>query len=205
MWTFMKSGNERTSDSQIGKYAPVILHVVVSKVADVSGQLQLIAVRSSFVYLNSGHVVLHSLIFCNVLLLQMCIFIGTLADVLLCWPYLHLNYILLYFCYLLVALKGEIKSLLLLAPVSEEDILKGKQPIRGQALGNQNSESETLLDGEDDTLSSLDEKDLDNLTGKEMVHRLHPPLTTTTTTTSPCPASPDKIKGMEASDSHRCR
>uniref|UniRef100_A0A674MXB1 LPS responsive beige-like anchor protein n=1 Tax=Takifugu rubripes TaxID=31033 RepID=A0A674MXB1_TAKRU len=49
--------------------------------------------------------------------------------------------------------------------VSEEDILRGKQPIRGQALANQNSESETLLDGDDDTLSSLDEKDLDNVTG----------------------------------------
>uniref|UniRef100_A0AAQ4RW25 LPS responsive beige-like anchor protein n=1 Tax=Gasterosteus aculeatus aculeatus TaxID=481459 RepID=A0AAQ4RW25_GASAC len=48
---------------------------------------------------------------------------------------------------------------------SEEDVLKGKQSIRGQALGNQNSESETLLDGDDDTVSSLEEKDLDNLTG----------------------------------------
>ncbi|XP_022593864.1 lipopolysaccharide-responsive and beige-like anchor protein isoform X3 [Seriola dumerili] len=48
---------------------------------------------------------------------------------------------------------------------SEEDILKGKQSIRSQALGNQNSESESLLDGDDDTLSSLDEKDLENLTG----------------------------------------
>ncbi|XP_071359650.1 lipopolysaccharide-responsive and beige-like anchor protein isoform X3 [Trachinotus anak] len=48
---------------------------------------------------------------------------------------------------------------------SEEDILKGKQSIRSQALGNQNSESETVLDGDDDTLSSLDEKDLENLTG----------------------------------------
>ncbi|XP_041640272.1 lipopolysaccharide-responsive and beige-like anchor protein isoform X3 [Cheilinus undulatus] len=48
---------------------------------------------------------------------------------------------------------------------SEEDILKGKQSIRSQALGNQNSESETSLDGDDDTLSSLDEKDLENLTG----------------------------------------
>uniref|UniRef100_A0AAQ4QQ09 LPS responsive beige-like anchor protein n=1 Tax=Gasterosteus aculeatus aculeatus TaxID=481459 RepID=A0AAQ4QQ09_GASAC len=46
-----------------------------------------------------------------------------------------------------------------------EDVLKGKQSIRGQALGNQNSESETLLDGDDDTVSSLEEKDLDNLTG----------------------------------------
>ncbi|XP_075889221.1 lipopolysaccharide-responsive and beige-like anchor protein isoform X3 [Nelusetta ayraudi] len=48
---------------------------------------------------------------------------------------------------------------------SEEDLLKGKQSIKSQALGNQNSESETSLDGDDDTLSSLDEKDLENLTG----------------------------------------
>ncbi|XP_037830524.1 lipopolysaccharide-responsive and beige-like anchor protein isoform X5 [Kryptolebias marmoratus] len=48
---------------------------------------------------------------------------------------------------------------------SEEDILKGKQSIKSHALGNQNSESETSLDGDDDTLSSLEEKDLDNVTG----------------------------------------
>ncbi|XP_041839635.1 lipopolysaccharide-responsive and beige-like anchor protein isoform X4 [Melanotaenia boesemani] len=48
---------------------------------------------------------------------------------------------------------------------SEEDILKGKQSIRSQALGNQNSESETSLDGDDDTLSSLEDKDLENFTG----------------------------------------
>ncbi|KAM8879745.1 lipopolysaccharide-responsive and beige-like anchor protein isoform 3-T3 [Spinachia spinachia] len=48
---------------------------------------------------------------------------------------------------------------------SEEDVLKGKQSIRGQALGNQNSESEALLDGDDDTMSSLEDKDLENLTG----------------------------------------
>ncbi|KAM4603341.1 lipopolysaccharide-responsive and beige-like anchor protein [Polymixia lowei] len=48
---------------------------------------------------------------------------------------------------------------------SEEDILKGKQSIRSQALGNQNSESEILLDGDDDNLSSLEEKELENLTG----------------------------------------
>uniref|UniRef100_A0A8C7HD93 LPS responsive beige-like anchor protein n=1 Tax=Oncorhynchus kisutch TaxID=8019 RepID=A0A8C7HD93_ONCKI len=47
----------------------------------------------------------------------------------------------------------------------EEDILKGKQSIRSQAMGNQNSESEILLDGDDDTLSSLEEKELENLTG----------------------------------------
>lgn len=59
-------------------------------------------------------------------------------------------------------------------PASEEDVLKGKQSIRSQALGNQNSESETLLDGDDDTLSSLEEKDLENLTGKETSPSLHP-------------------------------
>lgn len=84
--------------------------------------------------------------------------------------------------------------------MSEEDVLKGKQPIRGQALANQNSESETLLDGDDDTLSSLDEKDLDNLTGKATVHRLQLPFPR-----SLLSGSPDKIKGMEASESHRCR
>ncbi|XP_036372416.1 lipopolysaccharide-responsive and beige-like anchor protein [Megalops cyprinoides] len=47
----------------------------------------------------------------------------------------------------------------------EEDVLKGKQSIRSQALGNQNSESEILLDGDDDALSSLEEKELENLTG----------------------------------------
>ncbi|XP_030597833.1 lipopolysaccharide-responsive and beige-like anchor protein isoform X6 [Archocentrus centrarchus] len=48
---------------------------------------------------------------------------------------------------------------------SEDDILKGKQSIRSQALGNQNSESEASLDGDDDTLSSLEDKDLENFTG----------------------------------------
>ncbi|KAI1883660.1 hypothetical protein AGOR_G00233850 [Albula goreensis] len=47
----------------------------------------------------------------------------------------------------------------------EQDVLKGKQSIRSQALGNQNSESEISLDGDDDTLSSLEEKELENLTG----------------------------------------
>ncbi|KAF7666098.1 hypothetical protein LDENG_00118550 [Lucifuga dentata] len=47
---------------------------------------------------------------------------------------------------------------------SEEDILKGKQSIRSQAVGSQNSESETLLDGDDDTLSSLEEKEFENKT-----------------------------------------
>ncbi|XP_062055494.1 lipopolysaccharide-responsive and beige-like anchor protein isoform X2 [Lepus europaeus] len=49
---------------------------------------------------------------------------------------------------------------------ADEDILaKGKQSIKSHALGNQNSENEILLEGDDDTLSSVDEKDLENLAG----------------------------------------
>ncbi|XP_061778985.1 lipopolysaccharide-responsive and beige-like anchor protein isoform X3 [Nerophis lumbriciformis] len=49
---------------------------------------------------------------------------------------------------------------------SEEDILKGQQSIKGgQPLAHQNSESDASLDGDDDTLSSLEEKDLENFTG----------------------------------------
>ncbi|XP_063080462.1 lipopolysaccharide-responsive and beige-like anchor protein isoform X2 [Cavia porcellus] len=49
---------------------------------------------------------------------------------------------------------------------ADEDILaKGKQSIKSQPLGNQNSENEILLEGDDDTLSSVDEKDLENLAG----------------------------------------
>ncbi|XP_023385979.1 lipopolysaccharide-responsive and beige-like anchor protein isoform X1 [Pteropus vampyrus] len=53
-----------------------------------------------------------------------------------------------------------------IAAAADEDILaKGKQSIKGQALGNQNSENEILLESDDDTLSSVDEKDLENLAG----------------------------------------
>lgn len=49
---------------------------------------------------------------------------------------------------------------------ADEDILaKGKQSIKSQPLGNQSSENEILLEGDDDTLSSVDEKDLENLAG----------------------------------------
>ncbi|XP_036880518.2 lipopolysaccharide-responsive and beige-like anchor protein isoform X1 [Manis javanica] len=49
---------------------------------------------------------------------------------------------------------------------ADEDILaKGKQSIKSQALGNQNSENEGLLEGDDDALSSVDEKDVENLAG----------------------------------------
>ncbi|NXI60361.1 LRBA protein, partial [Chloroceryle aenea] len=48
----------------------------------------------------------------------------------------------------------------------DEDILvKGKQSIKSQALGNQNSESEILLEGDDDIMSFIEEREVENLTG----------------------------------------
>lgn len=47
----------------------------------------------------------------------------------------------------------------------EDALVKGKQSIRSQVVGSQNVESDSLLEGDDDTLSSLEEKDLENATG----------------------------------------
>ncbi|XP_077333147.1 lipopolysaccharide-responsive and beige-like anchor protein isoform X1 [Lithobates pipiens] len=47
----------------------------------------------------------------------------------------------------------------------EDALVKGKQSIRNQVVGSQNVESDSLLEGDDDTLSSLEEKDLENATG----------------------------------------
>lgn len=62
-------------------------------------------------------------------------------------------------------------------------MLKGKQSIRGSVLGKQNSESELLLE-DDDTLSSLEEKDLENLTGTEQQPRGAPRQSMTRTFSS---------------------
>ncbi|XP_026553920.1 lipopolysaccharide-responsive and beige-like anchor protein isoform X3 [Pseudonaja textilis] len=51
------------------------------------------------------------------------------------------------------------------APDEEDVLVKGKQSIKNRALGNQNSESEILLEVDDDNLSSMEEKELENLTG----------------------------------------
>ncbi|XP_040274469.1 lipopolysaccharide-responsive and beige-like anchor protein [Bufo bufo] len=47
----------------------------------------------------------------------------------------------------------------------ESALVKGKQSIRSQVVGGQIAESDSLLEGDDDTLSSLEEKDLENVTG----------------------------------------
>ncbi|KAM4807695.1 lipopolysaccharide-responsive and beige-like anchor protein [Rhinophrynus dorsalis] len=47
----------------------------------------------------------------------------------------------------------------------DDALVKGKPSIKSQVVGGQSSENDTLLEGDDDTLSSLEEKDLENLTG----------------------------------------
>lgn len=55
---------------------------------------------------------------------------------------------------------------LFLISAPDEDILvKGKQSIKSQVLGNQNSESEILLEGDDDITSFIEEREVENLTG----------------------------------------
>ncbi|KAF5899592.1 neurobeachin-like isoform X2, partial [Clarias magur] len=47
----------------------------------------------------------------------------------------------------------------------EEDVLKGRKTFRGHAVANQSPEAELMLEGEDDTVSLLQDKDMDNLAG----------------------------------------
>uniref|UniRef100_A0A4W3I384 Neurobeachin n=1 Tax=Callorhinchus milii TaxID=7868 RepID=A0A4W3I384_CALMI len=49
---------------------------------------------------------------------------------------------------------------------SAEDVLvKGRPSLRTQAVGNHNPESDSLLEGDDDALTSLEEKEIDNMAG----------------------------------------
>ncbi|XP_059821003.1 lipopolysaccharide-responsive and beige-like anchor protein [Hypanus sabinus] len=49
---------------------------------------------------------------------------------------------------------------------SEDDVLvKGRQSIRAPAVSSQNSESEMVLEGDDETITSLEEKEIDNMAG----------------------------------------
>lgn len=48
---------------------------------------------------------------------------------------------------------------------TEEDVVKSKKTFRSQAIVNQNSETELMLEGDDDAVSLLQEKEIDNLAG----------------------------------------
>ncbi|NWH75801.1 NBEA protein, partial [Piaya cayana] len=47
----------------------------------------------------------------------------------------------------------------------EEDVVKSKKTFRSQAVVNQNAETELMLEGDDDAVSLLQEKEIDNLAG----------------------------------------
>ncbi|XP_016848096.2 neurobeachin isoform X2 [Anolis carolinensis] len=48
---------------------------------------------------------------------------------------------------------------------TEEDIVKSKKTFRSQAVVSQNAETELMLEGDDDAVSLLQEKEIDNLAG----------------------------------------
>ncbi|XP_029458549.1 neurobeachin isoform X2 [Rhinatrema bivittatum] len=48
---------------------------------------------------------------------------------------------------------------------TEEDVLKSKKTFRNQSVVNQNAETELMLEGDDDAVSLLQEKEIDNLAG----------------------------------------
>ncbi|XP_055216176.2 neurobeachin isoform X3 [Gorilla gorilla gorilla] len=48
---------------------------------------------------------------------------------------------------------------------TEEDVVKSKKTFRSQAIVNQNAETELMLEGDDDAVSLLQEKEIDNLAG----------------------------------------
>ncbi|XP_068936073.1 neurobeachin isoform X2 [Petaurus breviceps papuanus] len=48
---------------------------------------------------------------------------------------------------------------------TDEDVLKSKKTFRSQAVVNQNAETELMLEGDDDAVSLLQEKEIDNLAG----------------------------------------
>uniref|UniRef100_A0A672UI76 Neurobeachin n=1 Tax=Strigops habroptila TaxID=2489341 RepID=A0A672UI76_STRHB len=54
---------------------------------------------------------------------------------------------------------------LLKAAVEYEDVVKSKKTFRSQAVVNQNAETELMLEGDDDAVSLLQEKEIDNLAG----------------------------------------
>lgn len=61
-----------------------------------------------------------------------------------------------------------------LLTVTEEDkVVKSKKIYRSQAVVSQNSETELMLDTEEDTVSLLQEKEMDNLGGKSTHWHLH--------------------------------
>lgn len=60
---------------------------------------------------------------------------------------------------------SKLTAILLVCVGTEEDVVKSKKAFRSQAIVNQNSETELMLEGDDDAVSLLQEKEIDNLAG----------------------------------------
>lgn len=67
----------------------------------------------------------------------------------------------------------------MLAGSEDDALVKGRQSIRTPAVSSQNSESEMVLEGDDDTITSLEEKEIDNMAGKIICLSLHQPNAST--------------------------
>lgn len=61
------------------------------------------------------------------------------------------------------------------AGTEEDEGAKPKKSFRSQAVANQSPETELMLEGDDDAVSLLQEKEIDNLAGERMSER-HTPL-----------------------------
>ncbi|XP_009886724.1 PREDICTED: neurobeachin [Charadrius vociferus] len=60
---------------------------------------------------------------------------------------------------------------------TEEDVVKSKKTFRSQAVVNQNAETELMLEGDDDAVSLLQEKEIDNLAADKRSRRASSPQT----------------------------
>lgn len=68
-----------------------------------------------------------------------------------------------------------VQSLVFVLTVTEEDevVKKSKKVYRSQTVASQNPETELMLEGDDDAVSLLQEKEMDNLGGKSAHRHLH--------------------------------
>lgn len=64
----------------------------------------------------------------------------------------------------------ELTCTLLKTGTEEEEALKSKRNFRSQSVVTQNPEAELMLEGDDDAVSLLQEKEIDNLAGKRHTH-----------------------------------
>ena len=55
----------------------------------------------------------------------------------------------------------------------EDEVVKSKKVFRIQTVASQNPETELMLEGDEDAVSLLQEKEMDNMGGKSAQQHLH--------------------------------